>query len=290
MGSQQWCGQLGTGGYRRLVQDEGWSGERVARWIRQADSLERQLAPVSDLLFDAAGLQPGESVLDVGCGTGPTTRTAAALVAPTGRVTGLDISPEMIEVARQVPVDGVDWLVTDAVSWLPEPGTYDVVISRFGVMFFSDPVAAFTALSTATRPGGRLAVAVWGRRDDSELFGVPLWAVLRALDLQAPQDDEGPFSLHDRDVVTALLHRSGWTDVEVSVRTTVLAMGGGLPVAQAATASMDFGPTRLVTTDLAPQDRAVAERAIRDAYSQHLDLEGHVVLSGRVHVVTGSRR
>ena len=186
---------------------ETWDGDRAARWVRQSAGLEKQLAPVSAHLFAAAGLAPGEAVLDVGCGTGPTTRDAAAGVGPTGRVTGLDVSQDMLDAAAAVPATAdaapIDWLLADATTWSPpDPPAYDVVLSRFGVMFFSDPAAAFAHLAQATRPGGRLALAVWDRRDASELFAVPLRAALEAMaghgvTPDVPADDEGPFSLHD---------------------------------------------------------------------------------------------
>ena len=171
-----------------MGKSEEWSGERVARWLRQAPGLERQLAPVSEVLFEAARLRPGESVLDVGCGTGPTTFAAARAVGPTGRVWGLDVSGEMLAAARAVAGERadaaaapVDWVEADAVTWLAEAAAHDVVLSRFGVMFFSAPLAAFTNLARATRAGGRLAFASWRRRDESELFAVPLHATLGVL-------------------------------------------------------------------------------------------------------------
>src|SRR5262249_32610881 len=149
--------------------------------------------------------------------TGPATHRAAREVGPDGHVTGLDISAEMLAAAAAQPdQDGQDgvaplaWLAADAVTWQPQRHTYDVVLSRFGVMFFSDPAAAFRALATATRPGGRLAMVVWARRDESELFAVPLHAALgelrrRGVTVQVPPDDDGPFSLHDPATVAALL-------------------------------------------------------------------------------------
>ncbi|MDZ4236127.1 MAG: class I SAM-dependent methyltransferase, partial [Dietzia sp.] len=124
-----------------------WTPERVARWLQQSEGIERQLAPASAVLLDTAALQPGERLLDVGCGTGPTTRDAAAAVGPSGRVTGLDISADMIEAARSVSPESIDWIVADVATWDPPPGAWDVVISRFGVMFFADPVTVFANLA-----------------------------------------------------------------------------------------------------------------------------------------------
>src|SRR5204862_3185844 len=123
------------------------------------------------------------------CGTGATTLEAARAVGPTGRVRGLDVSGEMLAAAAAAAAaqDGtgaiapVDWVEADAVKWVPDGPPYDAVISRFGVMFFSDPVAAFSNLAEATGVGGRLAFAAWQRRDDSALFSVPLYAALEVL-------------------------------------------------------------------------------------------------------------
>ena len=263
---------------------EDWSGERVARWIRQAAGLERQLEPVSEVLFAAAALRPGERVLDVGCGTGPTTRKAAALVGAQGHVTGLDVAVEMLDAASSMDVEegsaDIRWLAGDAARWTPDE-SYDAVISRFGVMFFSDPLAAFRAFAEA---GDRLAMAVWTRRDDSELFRVPLRAALSVLDsVDVPADDEGPFSLWEPQ---ALLATAGWTEVDVVPHTLALPFAGGLPPKEAATVAMDFGPTRTVTTDLDDASRRAVEAAIAEAFKDYLDADGHVVLSGRINLVT----
>jgi SAM-dependent methyltransferase len=151
-----------------------WDDERAALWLANVDARERQLQPVSDALFDRANLQPGECVLDVGVGSGPTTGQAWEAVRPDGSVTGIDIAPPMIAAARQrVTASEIEWLVGDAASYDLPPRTYDAVISRFGVMFFADPVAGFRNLCEATRPGGRLIVTVW-----SNLYATGFFASL----------------------------------------------------------------------------------------------------------------
>jgi SAM-dependent methyltransferase len=276
----------------RDPQDDAWEGERVARWVRKSDLLEAQLAPVADLLFDAAHLEPGEAVLDVGCGTGPTTRRAAVAVGAGGSVTGLDISREMLDAAASVPVADdaapIEWLAVDGVEWSPPSRAFDVVLSRFGVMFFSDPTRAFSNLADATRTGGRLAMATWARRDESDLFAVPYAAALATIDRDgiALPDDAGPFSLHDSPSIAAVLEPAGWTDLRTETRDLALPFGGGLDPEAATAAALDFGPTRIVTADLDERDRARVAAAITSAFEGHLDESGHVVLRGTVVVTT----
>lgn len=204
---------------RRASEPDGdkWEGERVDRWIRQSEGLERQLEPVSDVLFATAGLRPGERVLDVGCGTGPTTRRAAVAVGPDGAVTGLDVAAPMLERASTVDVARgsapITWVEADATTWRPDQPGFDVVLSRFGVMFFDDPPAAFASLARATAPGGRLHMAVWARRSESHLFEVPLSVAMATLAAagapppDTPPDDGGPFSLSAQTTVSSLLGR-----------------------------------------------------------------------------------
>jgi SAM-dependent methyltransferase len=286
------------------TEDDLWAGERVARWLRQAEGLERQLAPVSEALFATAALAPGERVLDVGCGTGPTTRQAAATVGPDGAVTGLDVSPAMLDAAASVPVPEpaapIEWVTADAVTWSPPAGAHDAVISRFGVMFFSDPLTAFANLAEATRPGGRLAVAVWDRRDESDLFAVPLHAALAvrsaagvgdtdSMPADGGPDDVGASSLCDVAATAALLERAGWSDAGATHHRLALPFGGGLDPRAGAEAAADFGPTRLALDGLDDDVRAAAVDAIATAFEAHLDDDGHVVLGGSILVLTATR-
>ena len=271
-----------------------WDEERVSRWLRQAEGIERQLRPVSEVLFAAASLQRGDAVLDVGCGTGPTTREAATLVGPEGSVTGLDVSGEMLAAAAGVPTGEraatISWLEADPVQWSPPAATYDVVLSRFGVMFFSDPAAAFTHLAAATRDGGRLAMATWAPRPESDLFEVPYTAALTALcrpDELPP--DAGPFSLGAPDDIRTLLEPAGWHDVDPVVHHLTFRYGGGVDARTAATASLELGPTRIVTHDLDDDRRSAVLDAITDALQQHVDDAGHVSLRGTVIVTTAVR-
>jgi SAM-dependent methyltransferase len=278
--------------------EDTWTGDRGKRWLARAAGLEGQLVPVGDVLFAAAALRPGERVLDVGCGTGPTTRRAALEVGAGGRVVGLDVSARMLAAAAAQPnEDGgapVEWVTADVVTWQPDPGVFDVVLSRLGVMFFSDPAAAFGRLATATRPGGRLAMAVWARRDESELFAVPLHAALdqlrhRGVPVKAPPEDDEPFSLWNPATVITLLTAAGWSGVSCTPHQLVLPFGGGLDASAAAAMAVDSGPTRLVTAELGSDDRAAVTEAITAAFTRYLDPAGHVHLGARILLVTATR-
>lgn len=276
--------------------DESWDAERVARWLRERDQLERQLQPISEFLFDAARLAPGERVLDVGCGTGPTTHEAARLVGPEGAVIGLDVSADMIEAAAATdPAPDsapIEWVVADSVSWDPsgvEP--VEVVISRFGMMFFSDPVRAFTNLAKATGPGGRLAGVVWARRNESEFFELPYRTVADHLAAQhvefdEPRPDFGPFSLYDPTAVEALLTAAGWIDPRWTPHRLTISIGGGLPPAAAAKIALDLGAARAAAEHLDDDGRAAVLARLTAEFEQRVGPSGHVRVGASVGVIT----
>jgi len=164
----------------------------------------------------------GEDVLDIGCGPGPTTMQIAAMVRPVGRVTGADISPTMVSVARTRARDAglgdVSFVVADAQSADLGTDVYDAAFSRFGVMFFADPVAAFANVARALRPGGRLVFACWQDVSRNEWLHLPGAAAV-AVSGRMPELPEpgspGPFSLSDPGRIRAILDGSGYVDVTV---------------------------------------------------------------------------
>jgi SAM-dependent methyltransferase len=186
---------------------------------RLASLFDEEVRPHNERFRAAAAVGPRDRVLDVGCGTGESTREAARAAAA-GRVVGVDVAEPVLAVARQRTaregLRNVCYLRADAQTWLFAPETFDLCLSRFGVMFFADPIAAFTNIGRALRPGGRLVLLVWQARDRNEWSTAVRGAILGdRQDAPAASAPPGadPFSLGDPAATTAVLERSGFAGV-----------------------------------------------------------------------------
>ncbi len=234
-------------------------------------------------------------MLDVGCGGGVTTRRAAIDVDPGGSVTGLDVAENLIELARVVPATGVPiaWRVGDAQRDVLAPGHHDAVISRFGVMFFDDPVEAFANLAGTTREGGRLAMAVWRPRDESEIMQRPLEIAVEAAaqagyEVEITSPTSGAFSFGDVDHVQVVLEKAGWDDVSFHLRRTDMYLCGPGTVEEIATAATKFGPLYWVLTEAPPAAAAEIRDAVTAEIRARHDGTG-VKMEGAVTIVTARR-
>lgn len=165
------------------TQRDTWNGDSGHRWVADADRRDAVLAPVADTLLAAAHIQPGESVLDLGCGCGTTSITAVTQAGSGGTAHGIDLSEPMLAVARQRARDAglttVTFTQADAQTHQFAGAAPDVVISRFGTMFFDDPVAAFTNIGRAVRPRGRRFIATWQPIGVNDWLTVPGAALLQ---------------------------------------------------------------------------------------------------------------
>jgi SAM-dependent methyltransferase len=196
-----------------------WEG-RSSSWIEAEDYTTLVTGPFGRRAMETLALEPGQAVLDVGCGTGPTTVEVGRRVAPGGDVLGVDIAPSMLEVARdratREGVDNVQFRAGDA--QVDDFGVFDAVLSQFGVMFFADPAAAFANLRRSVRPGGRLAFACWQDVLLNEWMFVPGAAVMSVtgqLPPTPPPGAPGPFSLSDASRTEDLLAGAGFGSIEI---------------------------------------------------------------------------
>jgi SAM-dependent methyltransferase len=256
------------------------------------------LAPVLGPLANAAGFQPGERVLDVGCGRGATTLLAAAAVGPTGHVTGVDVAERLITAAAAlaVPADAapIEWLVADAQRADFAPASFDVVISRFWVMFFDDPVAAFANLAAAARPGGRLAMATWRPRDASPFQYAGYNAIVTAFAdhgwVVPPTDPTaGPYALGLDERIVGVLGAAGWDAIEVRQLDQVLYFAGpGTSVDDAVDLALAMPSMQAVLATFPHEAHGLARTALVEEYEARYDGVG-VALPAAMAVTTARR-
>lgn len=218
-----------------------WNEQNAPRWLAFRAELTRAIAPYGLAALDALAPMVGERALDVGCGCGDTTLELARRVEAAGTAIGIDVCQPFIEVARAEAAGwpNVGYQCADAqTQTFVEP--FDLLFSRFGVMFFADPLAAFAKLRRDLRSGGRLGVVVWGAPAANEWAGLPLEVVRRHLDVPAPGPGPGPFALADRTELVALLRAAGFSDV----RAEPLNQGyvAGRSLGEAALLLLQFGP------------------------------------------------
>jgi SAM-dependent methyltransferase len=254
------------------------------------DFYDVELRAHHEHLRAAYGISPGDEVLDIGCGTGLTTREAARAAAP-GRAVGVDVSERMLKRARELTeaerLDNVAFELGDAQVHRFDPARFDVVISRFGTMFFSEPVAAFTNIASALRPGGRLALLVWQRRDLNEWALVIDAAVGGAAQLP-PSPGDDPFSLGDAEATTAILERAGFDELRFGdVREPVLY---GHDIGAALDFVRGFQNVSAALASMSESDAARAVERLRETLAAHSADDRGVALDSRSWLITGRRR
>lgn len=213
---------------------EFWSGKVGEVWVAFEDELEGYHSVFNTPLLEAADLAPGQRVLDIGCGTGAVSRLAAQSVGQNGAVTGLDISSTMLDGARALSTTAngapVTYLEADAQTHGFAPAAFDRIISRMGVMFFADPVAAFANILKAASPDACFAAICWRRGMDAPWFTLSrkaLSAVLGPPDEMPHPHAPGPMAFADEDRVIALLSAAGWIEAEVQKTPLSIRVEGG---------------------------------------------------------------
>ena len=200
----------------RRAQDE----VRVRAWAEVRELLELQLAPLGRRGLEVLAPRPGECVLDIGCGGGETALDLARAVAPNGTVTGVDLSAAVLAYAQRAAggCGRVRFVHADAQVFPFEPASFDAAFSRFGVMFFTDPIAAFVNIRRSLGPNGRLACVCWRALEENPLDMVPLGAASPHLPPQPAHDPDapGPFAFADPDRVRGVLERAGFTEIAIT--------------------------------------------------------------------------
>ena len=194
-----------------------WNSVGGRRWVERQQSQDIVLGPILQATLERAQLQQGERVVDIGCGTGASSIALAERAGPSGQVLGIDVSTPMLARAaeRLPPGAPVKFVRADATTYRFESGAFDLLFSRFGVMFFAEPARTFANLRTALKPSGRLAFACWRKFDENPWLQVPLRAALEHVPpLPRPgPEDPGPFSFASEQQVHRILADAGFRSV-----------------------------------------------------------------------------
>ena len=267
-----------------------WNDDAGPEWARHQDRIDENLRPFGERAMDALDLHAGHSVLDVGCGCGQTSVALADRVGPGGRVAGVDISAPMLAEARQRASGrtNVEFHQADAQS-AELPLTADRLFSRFGIMFFADPVAAFANLRRTVVPGGRLAFACWQHPSRNPWMATIAAAAASAVPDMPPApplDSPGPFAFSSADRVRGVLADAGWTDVAIEGFDGSQRLGSSLDDALEHIGHLGVFRRVLSVAGEARSDAVYA--SVREALVPYAGAGG-VVADASVWIVTASR-
>ena len=246
-----------------------WNGPGGQHWTERQQVQDTLLAPVSDILIDRAKAKAGERIIDIGCGCGATTLAFAQKVGVGGHVTGIDISAPMLARARQLAPAGaqVDFVLADATVYPFVPQSFDLLASRFGVMFFAEPALSFANMRKALRPSGRLAFACWRDPRENPFFMAPLQAVYKHAP-KLPQlgpEDPGPFSFASEARVNRILREAGFSGIAMEPSDLWLDIAVGRGLDAAVQGALEIGPASRALQDQPADLRTAATNSIREA-------------------------
>lgn len=254
-------------------QIEYWNGKAGQTWVRSMDRIDGMLAPITQALLARAAVAPGERAVDVGCGCGSTT---LALAQRGALVFGIDVSEPMLALAKERASgqQGIAFRRTDAATQ-PFTPDHELVFSRFGVMFFANPVDAFKNLRTGLTPNGRLCFVCWQPMAENAWMATAGQAVLPFLTKPPTPPDPrapGPFAFADRDHLRSTLEAAGFASIEIESLRVTLHVGDDLDQAMAFQA--DIGPVARALAELEGETRTRAIAAAREALAKHLGPTG----------------
>ncbi len=246
-----------------------WNAAAGETWAALQDRMDHQLEPLGLRAMQALEPKPGERFLDIGCGAGQTTLALARAGQPGGSAVGIDISRPLLQVARDRTPAGLDatFVETDAQTYAFAPASFDAAFSRFGVMFFSDPAAAFANIRSALKPGGRLAFVCWRAPAENPFMTLPMAAVASLATPPAPPTPgaPGPFAFADPEHIRAILDAAGFKGVALSQHDQKIGSGD---LEQSLSVALRVGPLGAVLREH-PDQRDKVIDAVRAALSVH---------------------
>ncbi|OCP02321.1 MULTISPECIES: methyltransferase domain-containing protein [unclassified Ensifer] len=277
-----------------VYQVSDWKGQGGERWVAYQARLDAMVAVFGEAAIEAAAPVAGERVLDIGCGAGASSRDLANRVGAGGQVVGMDISEPLIDKARALAPQhsAASFQVADASSAELPPEAFDILFSRFGVMFFDNPTAAFTHMRRALRPGGRVAFVCWRSIAENDWVSLPMGAMKGIIPPMTPPNPEapGPFSFGDQGRVARILTAAGLTDVAITPFDASIPFGKGetrdAALDDAVKMTLEVGLLARSLVDQPDDIRVRAAVAVRTVFAG-FTRERSVMIDGAAWIVTG---
>lgn len=259
-----------------------WNAQAGETWAAWQERLDRQIEPLGRRAMEALAPRAGERIIDIGCGCGQTTLELAGQVGPSGDVLGVDVSAPMLAVAARRPTNagagGARFRQADAQVFAFEPAGADAAFSRFGVMFFADPLAAFANIRTGLTQGGRLAFVCWRCVADNPFMTLPFAAALPFLPEPPPPTDPlapGPFAFADGERLRGILEAAGFNDIALTAHDQAIGAGN---LEESTETALRIGPLGRILREQ-PALESMVRAAVRAALAPHATPAGVLIAS-----------
>jgi SAM-dependent methyltransferase len=270
---------------------EYWNSAHTRAWADEHEAIDRLLAGLTKVALDLAAPKLGERVIDIGCGSGTTVLELAACVGPSGYVLGADVSKPSVEKGQErIAAAGAhqaEIMLCDVSTYVFPANSFDLVFSRFGVMFFADPIATFANIRKAMKPDGRLALAVFRTPQENKWATAALAAVPHLLPPITPPGPEEPgqFSWADAVRVHRILETAGFQNVSLTPHDPAMPLAARGGAAEAASFMCRVGPVVRATRDASEQQKKEVRSALEAFFRSHEGPQG-IVLPGAIWIVT----
>jgi SAM-dependent methyltransferase len=278
------------------TQIEFWNGDTGRNWVAYDTLMEAMLQPIGEAVLDVFRFEPHARALDIGCGCGHPTLSLATRIGSGGSVTGVDISAPMLSVAHELAATSasdrasISFLEVDAQVHPFEPASVEHVFSRFGVMFFEDPVAAFRNIHHALTASGTLAFCCWQSRTVNPFMTVPAQAALELLPPppEMPPRAPGPFAFAEPDYVHSVLSQSGFSNISITPLSHDLVFGAGLPLSEIVEHLVKIGPIAQMVREAPDALQQPVREGVVTALTPFFTENGGITLGGQFWHVTAN--
>ena len=281
---------------QNAAQIEFWNGDTGKNWVTHDALMEAMLAPLGERVLDSLAISAGTHALDIGCGCGHPTLSLARRIGASGSVTGVDISAPMLNLAQglaeQAPEDSatVSFIKADAQTYRFSETHFDVVFSRFGVMFFDEPVAAFSNIRGAMRPGGKLAFCCWQPRAVNPFMTIPALAAMELLPPppEMPARAPGPFAFEEAEYVEQILFEADFSDITINPVSQPLVFGKGLSIEEIVDRLVQIGPIAQMVREAPEPLRQPVMDKVKIAVSPYYTEASGMILEGNFWQVSAA--